>query len=722
MSLRRKRYDYVPGLTSTDCGPAALSMVARFYKKYVTLPFVRNLLDTNAQGTSLRSMEAAAHSLGFNASAGKAKTDRIADFPLPAILHYDDSPAGHYVVLYEIRNGVVTLGDPSSGICHLPLNAVLDRWSGFVLLLHPADDFVADGEGLSLAPAVLVLVRRYGKPISLCVIFGAAALALGYSTALLLRVVVDRVLPHRDFRALSIFAFGCLLAWFIRYTLNLVRAKLVRQIGEHVETELGTVFLQDTIGQPLRDIERGTAGDLYVRLNDSSKVRNAMTANLLSTGLDVCCSLVALGMLAFIDGHLLWIVLAYLIAMTGFAISQSAGIIRADRTLRHASGEFAVIFIEVFANIRAIKVNAAENHALKLISAAYGRLLTSMTSRERASDHFVNVGSLISGLAAILFICSITVAALKGHASTGELVFSYTLVALFFASADRLALSSTVLYEGVAGLRRLKEQESSTYSQKKAMTSGHSVASVDSFVELSNVSFFYKQDVLVLTKCSMQVKRGEIVAIVGSSGSGKSTLASIIAGILPVTAGSLTYQGQIISPSTPTLRKDIGIVFQDGLLMRGTIRDNIDMGFGADNAAIHEAACICGIGDFIQSQPKGYNSMVASLGTSLSSGQRQRICLARAILRDPTLLILDEATSSLDLDTEAQVMSRLLARRSGLTTLIISHRPSVVALADRVVYMKEGQIVGRIDSVADCSISAIKLGQCQMAGVRCDGV
>ena len=214
-------------------------------------------------------------------------------------------------------------------------------------------------------------------------------------------------------------------------------------------------------------------------------------------------------------------------------------------------------------------------------------------------------------------------------------------------------------------------------------------------VVFDRVSFGYREDVPVLHDVSLEIKPGEVVAVVGESGSGKSTLASLLARLYDPTGGRILVDGQsIVEHSRASLRSHMGVVLQDSFLFTGAVRWNIWLGNQeADDAAIVEAARVANADGFIDSLPEGYDTVVGERGTTLSGGQRQRIAIARAVLRDPAMLILDEATSSLDSEAEKVVQVALNRLMENRTTLAIAHRLSTIRDADRIYVLDHGRIV-----------------------------
>ena len=485
---------------------------------------------------------------------------------------------------------------------------------------------------------------------------------------------------------------------------TLVRSHLLLQLRTNLDTRLTLGFVDYLSRLPFDFFQRRSAGDLMMRVNNNATVREVLTTNTLSALLDGLFVIVYIALILGVDpllgrGH-----------ARARRRSSSRCLIVARRRYRDllvraldAQARSQSYLVEVFAGMETLKAAAAEGRAVERWSNLYVDELNVSLDRGRITARVDAVmGALTSGSPlAILMLGALQV--IDGELSLG------TMLAINAIAIGLLAPLSSLVNSG------LQLQLLGSYMDRvddvlntKPEQSGQDVARAPKLtgrVTLQDVSFRYgERSPLVVRDVSVDIKPGTTVAIVGKSGCGKSTVASLIAGLYRPVEGKILFDGNDLARlDLPSLRRQIGVVFQQPYLFGGSIRSNIaltDPGLSLDR--VIAAARAAAVHDDIDAMPMGYDTLIADGGSSLSGGQRQRIAIARALVHRPAMLILDEATSSLDAETERAVMHELAQLRC--TQIVLAHRLSTIASADLILVMDRGEIVesGTHDELLAC--------------------
>jgi ATP-binding cassette subfamily B protein len=656
------------------------------------MPYLRDLTDTTSWGASLDNMLRAAHALGFDASCGRGQVASLTKLPLPAIAHFDGRATGHYVVIYEARDKWVTIADPSDGLVTLSRPEFERRWSGALLLLRPNASFSIQRRDDTFFSQSWQLLLPHKYIIALAIACGLAFVASSFTIALLLRALLNKIIPHSDRITLTLAALVATCGVAVRAGTFLARGVVTRNIGRRIEHDLAGEFLESLLFQSLNSINRATSGELYMRLQDAVRVKFAVASHLLSKVVDVvllCGSLIGL---IIINPGLAWLPAAYSISICLLVFFSYRESIRLEWNSRLQAGNFASAFLDLFSAIRTIKLSLAERLAIDSLHRRFIEAEDALRTREVHADRITALCQFLSGATTICLLYSGTLLVLKHSVSLGGLIAFYTMLCVFVASAEQVVLSAASVTDGIKGFRRLHDANE-TRTRDGDLAPRATTIDVPQLAEhliLNNVSFHYISTRPILQGCNLTIEAGDLVSVSGPSGVGKSTVASILGGLVTPKDGWVSYgDTKLTSLTTAELRARIFVVFQDTEIVDGTIAENITLGWPASTADIVASATQAEIHSFVESLPRGYSTRIGGAGVGLSTGQAQRIGLARAVLRNPPILILDEATSNLDLATEASILRNVLASRSGRTTVIVSHRTSVTALAPRHLYLHD---------------------------------
>ncbi|AGC42489.1 efflux ABC transporter permease/ATP-binding protein [Myxococcus stipitatus DSM 14675] len=507
--------------------------------------------------------------------------------------------------------------------------------------------------------------------------------------------LVDEALGARSRERLDTIALVMFCVFVVQGVAMALRVYLFSTAGERVVTRLRKRLFQSLLSQEVAFFDERRTGELTSRLaSDTSVLQNTVTTNISMTLRYTLQALGGVVLLFFTSPRLTLVMLAIIPAVAIGAVVYGRRVRVLSRQVQDALAASSEVAEEDLSGIRTVRSFAAESHEVERYSAAVDRALELAKTRARQSAVFMGIASIAmyGSTAAMLWYGGRLV--VDGALSVGALTS-------FLIYTSLVALSLSAVAEVWADFMRASgaaERVFELMDREPAIPSGgQTLAAVKGHVEFRAVRFAYptRSDVPVLQGMDLEMRPGEVVAVVGPSGAGKSTLASLLSRFYDPQGGAVLLDGQPLTSLEPEwLRRNIGMVAQEPQLFSCSIADNIRYARpDATQEEVEEAARAANAHDFIQRFPEGYATPVGERGVQLSGGQKQRVAIARAVLKDPRLLILDEATSALDAESEHLVKDALERLMKGRTTLIIAHRLSTVANVDRVLVLEGGRIV-----------------------------
>ncbi len=681
---------FVQQTAGSDCGVACLAMVLAFHGKYVPLDEVRAMTGVSLDGTDALSLVETARRLGLRGRGVKIDDiQHLQYLTRGSVLHWRFD---HWVVLDSLETDGAWIVDPLHGRRRVGSRELRQAFTGVALVFQPADDFEPGGQKPSG-------IRRYLQQIlsqsgliwrilTISVLIQALGLAIPWVTGLL----VDRVVPRHDVRLLTVLSLG--LAAIVLFDLisSVIRAHLVLHLRTHLDAEMTLGFLSHLIDLPYAFFQRRSAGDLMMRLNSNSTIREILTSSAMSGILDgVLVGLYFLVLFSVHTGLTLLVVglgavrIALFLATKRRYRDLMSEMLQAQATSRNYQ-------VQMLTGIETLKAMGAEQKAVEHWTHLFVDELNVSLAQGRLSAIFDSLLSALGKASPFVILIFGASKVLAGELSLGTMLALNALAAgvlgplsALVATALQLQLLGSYLERINDVLDTAKEQDSSQVSP---------AGELKGLVTLDRVSFQYGPSApLVVREVSTEIQPGSFVAIVGTSGAGKSTLAHLLLGLYRPTSGRILFDGNdLASLDLGSLRRQLGIVPQQPYLFGTSIRHNIAL---ADpSLPLHqviEAAQIAQIHADITAMPMGYDTMLADGGVSLSGGQRQRIALARALVRRPAILLLDEATSALDALTERRIQQQL--ETLDCTRVVIAHRLSTIAAADVILVMDGGRVV-----------------------------
>ncbi len=691
---RIRRFPHVRQLDAMDCGAAALAMVCRHYGRAVSLARIRQLCFTSTDGTSLRALCRAATELGLAARPVKASPRNVPQMPLPAIVHWEGN---HWVVLYDVTDTHVRIADPALGLRRLSRADFERRWSGYTALFDYTDAFAQAPVEAPSAAWLWPFVRPFRpiivRAIGLAVVGSALAMLLPVFT----QVIVDRVLVDQDTGLLNIIVLAMLTALVFMTVATIVQRYLLSFIAVRIDATTLDYLTRRLLALPMSYFTSRRTGDIQRRLSGLRQVREFMVHSAVG-GLTAVVQLAAALALMLVYSPLLagvFLITAPLyLGLMRFSARRLRPIFD---DLEEGFGRYASHQIDAIRGIETVKAMGAEVAFRERMLEQFHRI----ARRQFKADFTVMVyeGSvgMVTFLTSAIFLWVGAHQVIDGRLTIGALVAFNALVAMANAPITTMLSLWDNFQLATVLLGRLDDVFQQEPEQGTDRARLQPVRTLEGSINLRNVGFRYggPEAPPILEGITLDVPAGRMVAIVGRSGSGKTTLVKCLAGLLEPTEGTILYDSvDLRTLNYRDLRRQIGFVLQENHLFDDSIARNIAFGEAEpDMDRVIWAARVANAHEFIERLPLGYETRIGESGLAISGGQRQRIAIARALFHQPPVLIMDEATSSLDTESERAVKENIDRLLEGRTSFVIAHRLSTVRDADLILVLEKGRLV-----------------------------
>lgn len=688
---RPGKFSWVRQHDETDCGAACLAMVSKHHGVETTLGRMRDLVNVTREGTTMLAIAEGAQRLGYATQGMLATRDYLRSFPLPAIAHWGGF---HFVVVYQAEADKIHVADPALGLRSLTLEEFDKGWTGRILLLTPTERIFGEEPPQRPLARWLPLLGPYKALLAEVFLCSLVINLLGLSTPIFTQTLVDRVLVHHHVPMLNLLLAGMVLVAVFQILTSALRQYLLLHIGLRIDQALISRFFQHVLSLPIRFFERRRVGDVTSRIAENEKIRALMTRLLPSLALDVLMTVVYLAVMFFYNVRLTLAAVALLPLFALLTFLYASVMRRVSQEIFSKRTESESFGIESVAGIHTVKSMAIETPTLWKWNSLFGRTMRSSYRGGLVELTSESAGGLLSALSATVLLWYGAHQVIQGDLTVGQLMAFNMLVGAILAPVIRLIDSWGEAQAVFVAVDRLNDVFDSEPEESPRRHSLLPAPALKGRIQLEGVSFRYHPSDKkgVLKNVTLDIPAGATAALVGRSGAGKTTLAKLVLRLYLPTSGKVLIDGHDIAALSPAgLRRQMGVVPQETFLFSGTIRENIAL--GEPDAAFErvvEAASLAGAHDFVAEFPLGYDTPVGERGMSLSGGQRQRIAIARALLRDPRVLVFDEATSSLDSESEKAVQRNIAGILKGRTTLLIAHRLSTVKDADLIFVLDQG--------------------------------
>jgi ATP-binding cassette subfamily C protein len=705
---RRVRTPTLLQMEVVECGAAALGIILGYYSRIVPLAELRRECGVSRDGSSAFYLVKAARNYGLNAKGFKAQLEKLKTIPSPYIVFWNFN---HFVVVEGFGKKCVYLNDPATGRRTVSLEEFDRAYTGVILVMEPGPSFQKGGTKRNTLAALVSRLRYSWGTILFCLFAGFLLTVPRLAVSAFSQVFVDEILVSERQDWIQPLVLGMVLTAVLRGILASLRLTYLRNLMLKLSVTMSGQFVWHILRLPLGFYAQRFAGEISSRLSLNDKVAGILSGTLGKTIIDTV--MMVFYFLIMLQYDRLLTGIAFVFASINVFALQLMLRTRVDANLKLAQeyGKVNGVAIAGIQTIETVKASGLESDSFAKFAGYYAKALNAQQDLALQSQVLTILPALLSALmtASILIVGGLKV--MDGTLSVGMLVAYQSLMVGFFVPIDSLINFGSLLQDLEADLNRLddvlqnsvdSEVERGGEAEKEKREKTFSVyqspitSRLQGYVELQNITFGYSRvEKPLIENFSLSLKPGQRVAVVGTSGSGKSTIAKLICGLYQPWSGEILFDGtprkQI---SRSVLTSALAMVEQDIFLFGGTVRENLtlwdstvppaDLVKACQDAAIHET---------ILSLPGGYEAKLIEGGMNLSGGQRQRLEIARALVRNPAVLVLDEATSSLDAQTELMIDRNL--RRRGCSCVVIAHRLSTIRDCDEIIVLEQGLVVQR---------------------------
>ncbi|MBF2007664.1 MAG: NHLP family bacteriocin export ABC transporter peptidase/permease/ATPase subunit [Chlorogloeopsis fritschii C42_A2020_084] len=698
-------------MEAVECGAACLGIILSYYGRIVPLPKLREECGVSRDGSKAFNILKAAKNYGLDAKGLKVPFENLINLPPPYIVFWNFN---HFLVLEGFGKKRVYLNDPATGRRSVSLEEFDGAYTGVVLVMEPGADFQKGGKKNNIISALIARLQNSWGTILFCLFAGLLLTIPRLAVPAFSQVFVDEILVQERQEWLRPLLLGMILTAVLRALLAKVRLIYLRQLMVKLSVTMSGKFLWHILRLPVGFYAQRYAGEISSRVPINDTVAEILSGRLATTVIDAV--MIVFYLLIMIQYNLMLSAIAVVFAAINILALKFISQTRVDTNLRLAQEQGKVYGVTVsgIQTIETIKASGLESDLFSRFAGYYAKALNVQQQLGLQTQILTTLPVLLTSLttASILVVGGLEV--MSGKLSIGMLVAYQSLTLSFLEPVNSLVNFGSTLQELEADLNRLDdvlqnpidvevERKEEGRRQKAVGRRDFSLSTIaqDSFqlqgyIELRNVTFGYSRlEPPLIENLSLSIQPGQRVAFVGKSGSGKSTIAKLICGLYEPWDGEIYFDG-IPRRQIPrsVLANSLAMVEQDIFLFAGTVRDNITLWDSTvPNADFIQACQDAAIEDLILSMPGRYDAELIEGGMNISGGQRQRLEIARALVKNPTMLVLDEATSALDPQTELIIDQNL--RRRGCTCIIVAHRLSTIRDSHEIIVLEAGKVVQR---------------------------
>ncbi len=680
----------------TDCGAACLASIAAHYRLKLPIARIRQYASTDKKGTNVLGMIEAANKIGFSAKGVKGPFESLKEIPKPAIAHVIVKEVlHHFVVIYEVTDKYIQVMDPGTGTMEKRSHEQFKKeWTGILILLAPNEDFQAGNEKISTKRRFWHLIKPH-KTVMSQALFGAVVYTLlGLSTSIYVQKIVDYVLVDGNRNLLNLLSTIMLVLLVVQIFIGLSKSMFTLRTGQKIDAQLILGYYKHLLKLPQQFFDTMRVGEIISRVNDAVKIRafiNDVSINLI---VNIFIVFFSFGVMFMYYWKLALVMLLIVPFYVGIYWVTNKVNKKNQRKVMENAADLESQLVESLNSVGTIKRFGLEHFANMKTEGRFIKLLQTVFVSGKTAVFSANSTEFVSRVFTIVLLWVGAGFVIDQSITPGELLSFYALIGYLTGPVIALIGMNVTIQDAMIASDRLfelmdleREDVTNKIELKKDMIGD---------IVFADVSFRYGSRKKVFEGLNLTLPQGKVSAIVGESGSGKTTLMSLLQNIYKINAGNISIgKYDLKYVSNESLRNLVAVVPQEIHLFAGNVVENVAV--GETEPDMERVISICtslGIMEFIEDLPQGFDTYLGENGTSLSGGQKQRMAIARALYKNPEILILDEATSSLDSASERYIQSAIdLMKQRGKTIIIIAHRLSTICNADKICVMQQGQLI-----------------------------
>ncbi len=680
----------------TDCGPACLAAIFGKYGLKVSIAKIRDIAGTDRQGTSACGLVKVIEHYGFEQKVVEADKNALTQkLPLPAIAHVViDNTLLHYVVITKIKDNTVVVSDPAKGSVRYKKEDFLKIWTNVLILIAPTKESQKGNKKQSTLLSFFCLLISQKWLLLRIFILSMILTSIGIITSFYYQVLMDNIVPSSSLEMLNYVSVITLCLFFVQIGLNFFRGLLIVKLEQNIDIPIMLGYYNHALILPMKFYSMRDTGEIISRFNDASSIRDIVSEASLTIMMDTIMAVVG-AVVLFNSNRLLFLISVVMLILYGIIVFvYNKPIKKINRKIMEMNSKVTSQFVETINGIETIKAFNQEDNEKEKTDKLYKKFLKKVfnggvlsLSQQTITMFVAVVGELVILWVGVAYV-------IKGELTLGELITFNALLGYFIEPIKNLINLQPSIQTAVVAADRLGEILDITPEYNYEHEQLNDKIKFDK-ISISNLDFRYGTRELVLKDINLEICRGEKIAFVGESGSGKTTLANLLVRLYEQEKGSIKLDSiDIREFSIKQIRDNISYISQNTFLFSGTIRENLLFGNSdVSDDDISQVCKICELEEYINSLPLKFNTRIEENGKNLSGGQKQRLAIARALLKKPEILIMDEATSNLDYVTERSIEKTINNFSKNMTTIIIAHRLSTIKDCDKILVLRNGQIV-----------------------------
>lgn len=708
-----KKFPFYKQADGKDCGATCLKIIAKHYGSSLNIQTLRELSETTREGSNLLSLSEGAEQIGFRTLGVKLSLEKLLEAPLPCILHWNKN---HYVVLYKIKSRkskveIIHISDPAFGLLEYSKEDFLKFWignnanetaeEGIALLLEPTPNFHLQTSSITKEEKTFGFkyLSKYLFKYKSFIIQLAVGLLAGSILQLifpfLTQSIVDVGIQNQNMHFIWLVLIAQLFLFFGKTALEFTRSWILLHLSTRINISLISDFFIKLMNLPISFFDVRMTGDIMQRINDHSRIERILTTSSLSVLFSVVNMIIMGGVLAYYNLQIFGIFFLGSLLYFGWIVLFLKRREELDyKQFSEVSQEQSKV-IELINGMQEIKLHNAEKQKRWGWEYVQARLFK-VSMQGLVLEQSQSIGSnFINELKNIFIVFMSAKLVIDGEITLGMMMAISSIVGNLNAPVMQLIGFVRELQDAKISLARLGEIHD---KEDESQTENESIKDIPEKADifLKDVSFRYTgSDTFVLDKLNLNIPKNKVTAVVGVSGSGKTTLMKMLLKFYEPVEGNIHYNIiDLKNISQKTWRNHIGSVMQEGYVFNDTIANNIAVGVDIiDKKRLQYATDVANIKSFVDSLPLGYNTKIGMEGMGMSTGQKQRLLIARAVYKNPEMLFFDEATSALDANNEKEIMEKLDVFFKEKTVVVIAHRLSTVMNADQIVVLDKGKII-----------------------------
>ena len=688
-----KKYYSILQNDEKDCGPACILTIAKQFGSDISIAKLREISGTDRNGTNIAGMLKGLEYLGFDGKAVRVEDKKITnEISFPIIAHIKtEKNFLHYIVIHKVSKKMILVSDPAIGMKKYSHEEFEKIWTGILILVEPKKEFKRIKENNNSLMKFFLILKKQKKLLWNVFLVSMLYTFLGIVSSFYFKFLIDYVLKDNLLNTLNILMIGVITLGIIKIFLGAFRNYLLLFLSQRIDIFILLGYYNHIIRLPMKFFSTRKTGEIISRFSDASNINDTISETILVLMLDTIMSISGGIILYFQNRDLFFIAIIMLLLYIIIVFSFKKIIKNINNEVLENNSQLTSFIIQSIHGMETIK---SYNLELNIQNEAEFKLYKALKSSFRRgiiysfSGIFSEIISLLGDMA-IMWIGAYQV--ISGKLTLGELIVFNTLLVYFTNPMKNIINLQSVIQTAVVSSDRLGEiidlelEQTETKLEPKNLKGD---------IEIKNIDFRYGTRELILKNINMQIKQGEKIALVGDSGSGKTTLVKLLLKFFNYEKGEININNFNINDiDNNTLREKISYISQDIFLFNKSIRENLMINDDVKIEEIIELSKKVNAYDFINELPLRFDYIIEENGINLSTGQKQRLSILRALLKKPDILIMDEATSNLDSITENIIQNTLNNIHFDMTTIIIAHRLSTILMCDRIYVLDKGEII-----------------------------